>query len=96
MNADFLINTSDPLAVRYNDKQPLENHHAAAAFALLAKPEYNFLETLTRAQFATFRKVLHSLQPAESPEADPAHQLKTALCCCSGYSWSSTWCWPQT
>ena len=29
---DFLIRTHDPLAIYYNDRSPLENHHAAGSF----------------------------------------------------------------
>ena len=32
---DFLVAVEDPLAMMYNDKAPMENHHLAAAFALL-------------------------------------------------------------
>jgi hypothetical protein len=39
VNNLYLVNTSDPLAVRYNDKSVLENHHLAAAFALMQKHE---------------------------------------------------------
>ena len=44
VNNDYLIKTKDPLAVTYNDQSPLENHHLAAAFRLLLRPEYNFME----------------------------------------------------
>ncbi|EFJ53060.1 3'5'-cyclic nucleotide phosphodiesterase, partial [Volvox carteri f. nagariensis] len=53
---DFLVAVSDPLAVRYNDRSPLENHHCAAAFELLQKPELDFLAPLTKAERTTFRK----------------------------------------
>ena len=32
---DFLVAVEDRLALLYNDKAPLENHHLAASFALL-------------------------------------------------------------
>lgn len=35
LNNDFLIKTSHPLAITYNDQSPLENHHHAAAVRLL-------------------------------------------------------------
>ncbi|KAK9833209.1 hypothetical protein WJX74_010496 [Apatococcus lobatus] len=34
-NNDFLIKTMDPLALLYNDRSPLENHHVASASAVL-------------------------------------------------------------
>ena len=34
----FLVAASAPLALRYNDAHPLENHHLCSAFALLARP----------------------------------------------------------
>ena len=43
VNNDFLIKTSDPLALLYNDVSPMENHHVAAAFALMAQDQYAFL-----------------------------------------------------
>ncbi len=35
------MRTSDPLALLYNDRSPMENHHCSASWALLR--EYNFL-----------------------------------------------------
>ncbi|GLC65344.1 hypothetical protein PLESTF_000283100 [Pleodorina starrii] len=53
---DFLVATSDPLAVRYNDRSPLENHHAAASFGLLQRPELDALAPLSKLERAAFRK----------------------------------------
>ena len=33
----FLINSHHPLAMCYNDKSPLENYHASAAFGIMAQ-----------------------------------------------------------
>jgi hypothetical protein len=35
---DFLIQSSDPLAMLYNDRSPLENHHVSAGTRLMAQP----------------------------------------------------------
>ena len=34
---------SDDLAVLYNDRSPMENHHLAASFQLMNSEEYNFM-----------------------------------------------------
>ncbi|GLI63025.1 hypothetical protein VaNZ11_005885, partial [Volvox africanus] len=47
LTSDFLISTSDPLAVRYNDRSPLENHHGASFFALMQQPGMNVMGQLT-------------------------------------------------
>ncbi|XP_065317259.1 cGMP-inhibited 3',5'-cyclic phosphodiesterase 3A-like isoform X2 [Gordionus sp. m RMFG-2023] len=40
----FLVSTSSPHAILYNDKSVLENHHAAASWSLyLSHPEFQFL-----------------------------------------------------
>jgi hypothetical protein len=43
VNNDWLIRMSDPLAVLYNDRSPMENHHLAAAFRLIAEPPLDFM-----------------------------------------------------
>lgn len=35
VNNDFLVKSRDILAITYNDRSPMENHHAAAAWGLL-------------------------------------------------------------
>jgi len=40
-NNPYLVNTRHELAIRYNDKSPLENHHAASAFALMNQENNN-------------------------------------------------------
>eukprot|EP00879_Flechtneria_rotunda_P005016 GHRR01005292.1.p1 GENE.GHRR01005292.1~~GHRR01005292.1.p1 ORF type:complete len:859 (+),score=362.03 GHRR01005292.1:904-3480(+) len=58
---DFLVNSLDNLAVLYNDRSPLENHHLAAAFMLLRQPEFNYMSSLPKADFDKFRKVVIEL-----------------------------------
>jgi hypothetical protein len=58
LNNDFLIATNDSLAVRYNDRAPLENHHAASLFELVARPELNALAVLTTGERKSFRKLV--------------------------------------
>ena len=42
VNNDFLVKTAAPLAIRYNDSSPWENHHLAASCQVLYQPEYCF------------------------------------------------------
>jgi hypothetical protein len=58
---DFLVKTGHKRAICYNDQHVNENHHAAAAFALLEKPEFNFLEVLPRKAFVRLRKLVIDL-----------------------------------
>ncbi|XP_013910147.1 PREDICTED: cGMP-inhibited 3',5'-cyclic phosphodiesterase A-like, partial [Thamnophis sirtalis] len=52
----FLVATSAPQAVLYNDRSVLENHHAAAGWNLfMSRPEYNFLIHLDHVEFKHFR-----------------------------------------
>ncbi|CAL8309089.1 unnamed protein product [Merluccius merluccius] len=51
----YQINAQTDLALRYNDISPLENHHCAIAFAILAKPECNILKSLTCNQYKHIR-----------------------------------------
>ncbi|XP_030641239.1 cGMP-inhibited 3',5'-cyclic phosphodiesterase A-like [Chanos chanos] len=52
----FLVATSAPQAVLYNDRSVLENHHAASAWNLfMSHPDYNFLVNLDHVEFKRFR-----------------------------------------
>ena len=55
VNNNFLIATKDKMALLYNDKSVLENHHCSAAFNLLITTEHNFFEALDRKTFSTVR-----------------------------------------
>lgn len=61
LSNDFLVKTRDMRAVRYNDKHVNENHHVAAAFAVLARPENNFLDCLDQAAFNRLRDLVIDL-----------------------------------
>jgi len=58
LNNSFLVNTSNPKAIRYNDKSPNENHHVASAFEVLLKPEYNFLDKLPIKEYHAVRTLI--------------------------------------
>jgi hypothetical protein len=60
----FLVKTLDKRALRYNDQQPNEQHHAAAAFAVLLRPECNFLSELQNADFCCLRSLVIDLVAA--------------------------------
>ena len=51
----YLIKIGHPLAVRYNDKSPLEMMHASTVFEIVRKPKYNVLSGLDREQYQDFR-----------------------------------------
>lgn len=48
LNNDFLIKTSNPLAIQYNDLSPLENHHLAQSFRLLNRDDCGLFRHLPK------------------------------------------------
>ena len=48
VNNDFLIKTSNPLAIQYNDLSPLENHHVSQTFRLLQRDDCGLLRHLSK------------------------------------------------
>lgn len=58
VNNQFLIETGHELAIRFNDKSPLENFHCATFFELLHEESCNVLQWLTKDQMREFRKVV--------------------------------------
>jgi len=57
LNNNFLVETSHDLALRYNDKSPLENMHCAKLFELVGRPECCIFGTLPKEQYLEVRKV---------------------------------------
>ena len=53
LNANFLVATEDPLALRYNDRSPLENHHLAVAFEIARMHET--FDLMDDGDYKTFR-----------------------------------------
>lgn len=53
----YQINARTELAVRYNDISPLENHHCAIAFQILARPECNIFASVPPEGFRQIRQV---------------------------------------
>ncbi|KAJ9520692.1 hypothetical protein QJQ45_007556 [Haematococcus lacustris] len=58
---DWLVETQDELALRYNDRSPMENHHLAGAFSLLKHPDLNFLQAMPKASYDRLRKLMIEL-----------------------------------
>ena len=56
VNNHFLMASSDKMALLYNDKSILENHHCAASFEVLSRTQCNFLGSLDRADFKSVRE----------------------------------------
>jgi hypothetical protein len=56
LNNNFLITTSDNLAILYNDKSVLENYHLSQSFQLLLKKEMNFVGHLSNSEWVLFRE----------------------------------------
>ncbi|KAG5461394.1 MAG: hypothetical protein BJ554DRAFT_6421, partial [Olpidium bornovanus] len=61
VNNTFLVNSSDPKALLYNDRSVLENHHVATAFAILQQDKCNFLSHMNRTDYASFRELVIDL-----------------------------------
>jgi len=57
LNNTFLIETSHELALRYNDKSPLENMHCSRLFELVSQPKCNVFASLTKQSYYEVRKV---------------------------------------
>jgi len=57
-NNAFQVMVSSELALLYNDKSPLENHHASLAFHIMKDPHCNLLQGLTEEQRKRARKLI--------------------------------------
>ena len=57
-NNTYLISTNNELALNYNDKSVLENHHISFTFKILNDSEYNILENLTPTEYKQIRKIM--------------------------------------
>jgi hypothetical protein len=56
-NNNFLIAANHELALRYNDKAPLENMHCTVLFSLANSGESNVFGSLTRDQYQEVRRI---------------------------------------
>ncbi|XP_035828763.1 calcium/calmodulin-dependent 3',5'-cyclic nucleotide phosphodiesterase 1A [Aplysia californica] len=55
---NFHINTSSEVALLYNDRAVLENHHISAAFRLVREEEHNILCNLSKEEYREFRSLV--------------------------------------
>ncbi|UYV68149.1 dnc [Cordylochernes scorpioides] len=62
----FLVNTSDELALMYNDDSILESHSLAVAFKVLQDPSCNIFSSLTRKQYVSLRKMVIDMVPCSA------------------------------
>jgi len=61
VNNAFLINSRDPLAVRYNDQSVLENHHAASGFGLILNNHASIIDCMPKEDSARLRAMVIGL-----------------------------------
>ncbi|CAG0884837.1 unnamed protein product [Darwinula stevensoni] len=54
---NFHVNSGSSVALLYNDRAVLENHHASAMFRLLKEEECNVLRSLTKEEYREFRSL---------------------------------------
>jgi len=47
-NNPYQINAKTELALTYNDKSPLENHHVSASFMIMRDEQYNIFGSLSK------------------------------------------------
>ncbi|CAI9532856.1 unnamed protein product [Staurois parvus] len=57
-NNTYQINAHTELAIRYNDISPLENHHCAVSFQILAQPENNIFSNVSPELFKQIRQAI--------------------------------------
>ena len=58
---NFHIQSTSDLAVVYNDKSVLENHHVAAFFRTMIDNECNILQNLSKQEYKQFRSLMVEL-----------------------------------
>ena len=52
----YLVNTNDPIAIKYNGISVLEQYHISSAFKVLSKPNSNILSKLSKEEFRIIKK----------------------------------------
>jgi len=57
LNNKFLVQTSNAIAITYNDKSPLENMHCSRLFTLAEKPGCKIFNRLTKQTYQEIRKI---------------------------------------
>jgi len=58
LNNDFLVKIGHERALNFNDRAPNENHHLAAAWKLLLRPEFDFMVKMPRPIYLHLRKLV--------------------------------------
>lgn len=58
VNNTYLVNTQSELALRYNDKSVLENHHVSSSFCVSLNEDFDFYSDLSPADFARLRTIM--------------------------------------
>eukprot|EP00927_Polykrikos_kofoidii_P059723 TRINITY_DN54860_c0_g1_i1.p1 TRINITY_DN54860_c0_g1~~TRINITY_DN54860_c0_g1_i1.p1 ORF type:complete len:1168 (-),score=211.09 TRINITY_DN54860_c0_g1_i1:263-3583(-) len=87
LNNGFLVEVQHDLAIRYNDRSPLENLHCCKLFEILAQPTVNVFSNATAVDFCDVRKliievILHTditLHPAMVKELELLYELNSRV-----------------
>jgi hypothetical protein len=87
VNNAYLTEVQHELAIRYNDRSPLENMHCVRLFEILAQPGVNVFLSTTAIQFQEVRKsiidvILHTDITAHNPmvkELELLHEMNSKV-----------------
>ena len=92
VNSNFLMNTLDVMAIRFNCISVLESMHASESLLALRRPENNFFENHSNKEFLEFHELVVQLVLATdmAKHISILGDFTAKIAACGGINWSNT------